>query len=86
MTNFRLVARQFVIAAAIAGAIAVPPAVAAFAGAPLVVRTIADPPTCTQSSSGDSLDCPPENPPANTGAPNLETGSGSESQQHSGHH
>ena len=86
MADFPLAARQFVFAVAIAGAIAVPPTVAAFGGAPPVVRTIADPSTCTQSSSGDSLNCAPEMPSVNSGAPNLETGSGIESQQHSGQH
>ena len=79
MANFRLAARRFVTALAIAGAMAVPPAVAGLAGTPPVAGPVAEPPTCTNSGSpsGDSLNCAPDVPPA-PGAPNLETGTGSE--------
>ncbi len=84
MADFRLAARRFIVVAGIIGAIGAP-AVATFSGTPPVSRTVADPPTCTSDQDGDSLNCAPSAPPA-TGAPNLENSSGSESQQHSGHH
>jgi hypothetical protein len=82
MADLRPIARRLVVTLGIAAAFAVPLTV----GAPSVVRTTADPPNCTRSSSGGSLNCAPQLPSVSSGAPNLENGAGTESQEHSGHH